>query len=238
RGLLDDLGHQVETVLGGRGDGLEGVAAVGLGDGVGAQALHRVEGVGHGGDAGGVRRLELVHQLEHVAKARQGGGDVLFADLDAGEFRQLFNVRSLDCHGMIPVFLTGPVGAGVALQGRGVTVAYLRLALNPSGCYSRPHLAVSSSPRSAPSRCGGYLFIRENQVVCLNGCVACSPMTCPLIWEPPILSSMCATRASSSTSPRWWRSAIARGRRSSRRWVSRPSACWAVPPATSPPSGP
>ena len=46
--------------------GAVGLAAVGLGDLVGAQPLHEVQGVGHGRDARGVHRLQLVDQAQDI----------------------------------------------------------------------------------------------------------------------------------------------------------------------------
>src|SRR5512139_2453162 len=52
--LLDDFGHEIQTVLHRRGDGLEGDVAVCFGHGVVAQALVDLLRVGHRGDPAGI----------------------------------------------------------------------------------------------------------------------------------------------------------------------------------------
>src|SRR5690606_33075869 len=74
-GSFDDFRYEIEARLGLRRDLLEGVAAVGLGDKVGAQAGGEFLRVAHRLDAGGVHRLHLFDEAEDAVELVARGLD-------------------------------------------------------------------------------------------------------------------------------------------------------------------
>ena len=83
--LLDHLRDEVEVFAHRGRDGLINRVAVGLSDFVGAQPLHQVERVGHGLDAGGIHRAQLVDEGEHAVQPRAHRLGLLGPDRDAGQ---------------------------------------------------------------------------------------------------------------------------------------------------------
>ncbi len=83
--LLDDFRNQVQTFFHGGGDGLVGVAVIGLGDRVRTQALGGFQRVGERFDAAGVDRLHLVDQAEDVVQGLGGARKIGLAQAQAGE---------------------------------------------------------------------------------------------------------------------------------------------------------
>src|SRR5437870_475281 len=67
--LLDHLGHEVQSILDRRGDGLIKLALIGLAHLVRPQTLNHINRMGHRLDAGGVNCAHLVDQAEHPVQA-------------------------------------------------------------------------------------------------------------------------------------------------------------------------
>src|SRR5690606_411453 len=83
-----------------RRDALEGLAAVGGGDEVLAQAGGQVLRVAHRGDAPGVDRLHLRDQVEHVVELGAGGLELGGRQFDAGEAGDMADLFTGQRHGL------------------------------------------------------------------------------------------------------------------------------------------
>jgi hypothetical protein len=79
-----------------RGTALVVVAAVGLGDLVGAQSQDGVGGMGHRRHVGGVDRLQRLDEREDAVELGQGAFGLVGAELETGEIGDPGDVRRGD----------------------------------------------------------------------------------------------------------------------------------------------